>query len=355
MALDGVIFDFDGVLVDSNDTHVRAWQRAFQRCGYKVEPDRLFVEMGKGGDQLVPDLLGRRAEEKHGDDLRAANKEALFEIWKADGLRPYAGGQELVAALRSRGLRIALASSSSSDQMDKAEAASRVAWRKLFDEVTTASDVENTKPAPDLVIVATEKLKMSAAQCAMIGDTPWDARAAAAAGVVLIGVTGGGNKPEVLRAAGARVVYRDVAEIGAALDTALQVASPGAAHLDGPALDRLLQAARNAAAGQPAGCVVADGNAEVVAAFGGPCDGPDPTGHPAIQALRVAGQQLGAPATGSVLASTHEPCPMCLGAAVEVGVDLVLFAEPAAADHGTARLRPPSGTRWLLPRIVRRG
>lgn len=355
MALDGVIFDFDGVLVDSNDAHVKAWQQAFQRCGYNVEPDRIFVEVGKGGDRLVPDILGQRAEETRGDDLRAANKQALFQIWKSDGLRPYPGGEALLAALRSRGLRTALATSSGSDQIEKAEQASRVAWRKLFDQVVTASDVEATKPAPDLVVAAMHKLSMSPAQCAMIGDTPWDARAAAAAGVVPIGVTGGGNQPEELRAAGARVVYRDVAEIGAHLDAALRIASPGAAHLDGPALDRLLQVARNAAGGKPAGCIVAGGDAEVIAAFGGPCDGADPTLHPAIQALRAAGQKLGAPAAGAILAATHEPCPMCLGAAVEAAVDLVLFAEPAPPDHGTARLRPPSGTRWLLPRIVRRG
>ncbi|HXU64863.1 MAG TPA: HAD-IA family hydrolase [Polyangia bacterium] len=354
MALDGVIFDFDGVLVDSNGAHVKAWQQAFQRCGYNVEPDRIFVEVGKGGDRVVSDILGQRAEESHGDDLRAANKEALFAIWKAEGLRPFPGGEALLAALRARGIRTALASSSSDDQIEKAEQASRVTWRKLFDQVTTASDVEKTKPAPDLVVAATQKLKMSPAQCAMIGDTPWDARAAAAAGVVLIGVTGGGNQPEALRGAGARVVYRDVAEIGAHLESALRIASPGAAHLDDRALERLLAVARNAAGGKPAGCIVAGGDAEVLAAFGGPCDGADPTLHAVIQGLRAAAQKLGGPATGTIVATTHEPCPMCLGAAVEMGVDLVLFAEPAPPDHGTGRLLPPSGTRWLLPRVVRR-
>ncbi|HVY39913.1 MAG TPA: HAD-IA family hydrolase [Polyangia bacterium] len=353
MALDGVIFDFDGVLVDSNDAHIRAWQRAFQRCGYNVEPDRIFVEVGKGGDKLVADILGESAESKRGDALRAANKEALFEIWAAEGLRVIPGGQELLAALRARGIRTALASSSNTQQIEKAEAASRVGWRKLFDQVVTASDVENTKPSPDLVHAALAKLEMSPAQCAMIGDTPWDARAATAAGVVLLGVTGGGNQAEVLRGAGARAVYRDVAAIGAELDAALRAASPGAAHLDAAALDRLLQAAHNAAGGRPAGCVVADGNADPIAAFGGACDGGD-LAHPAIQCLRVAAAQAAAPGPGLTLAATHEPCPMCVGAAVEAGVDLLLFASPAPADHGAARLLPPRGTRWLLPRIVQR-
>ncbi|HVV17451.1 MAG TPA: HAD-IA family hydrolase [Polyangia bacterium] len=354
MALDGVIFDFDGVLVDSNDAHVRAWQRAFQECGYNVEADRIFVEVGKGGDKLVADILGQSAEGKRGDELRALNKQALFEIWASEGLRVIPGGQELLAALRARGIRTALASSSNSEQIEKAEAASRVAWRKLFDQVITASDVEQTKPSPDLVQAAVHKLRMSPAQCAMIGDTPWDARAATAAGVVLLGVTGGGNQPAALRAAGARAVYRDVAAIGAGLDAALRIASPGGARLDAAALDRLLEAARNATGGKPAGCIVADGNAAVIAAFGGACDGH--LAHPAIEALRVAGAQLASsPPAGLILAATHEPCPMCVGAAVEAGVDVLLFAQAAPVDHGVSRLLPPSGTRWLLPRTVQRG
>jgi len=351
VALDGVIFDFDGVLVDSNDAHVRAWQQAFQRCGYNVEPDRIFVEVGKGGDKLVSDILGARAEETRGEELRAANKEALFAIWKAEGLRPISGGEALLSALRRRGLRTALASSSNSQQIEKAEAASGVAWRKLFDQVITASDVQATKPSPDLVQAATRKLGMSPAQCAMIGDTPWDAHAATAAGVVLLGVTGGGNRPETLRAAGARAVYRDVAAIDDDLDAALRTASPGSAHLDGAALDRLLQAARNAAGGKPAGCLVAGGDAGVLAAFGGACDGTD-LDHPAIQALRVASRQS---APGIILATTHEPCPMCTGAAIEAAIDLILFATPAPQDHGATRLLPPRGSRWPLPRIIHHG
>jgi HAD superfamily hydrolase (TIGR01509 family) len=347
VALDGLIFDFDGVLVDSNGAHVKAWHRAFQRCGYNVEPDRIFVEVGKGGDRLVPDILGQHAEKTRGDDLRAAHDDAVFEIWAAEGLPVIDGGQALLAALRARGLRTALATSSGDKSIAKAEAASGVAWRRLFDQVATASDVERTKPAPDLVQAALGKLAMTPAQCAMIGDTPWDARAAAAAGVVLFGVSGAGNSPEVLRGAGARVVYRDVADIGAQLDQALRVASPGEAHLDAATLDRLMAAARNAAAGQPVGCAVADGAAQVVAAYGGACEGLD---HPVLQALRLA-----SPRAGATVVSTREPCPMCTAAAVEVGVDTIVFAQPAAPDHGAGRLSSPSGTRWLLPRLVRHG
>jgi beta-phosphoglucomutase-like phosphatase (HAD superfamily) len=75
MALDGMIFDLDGTLVDSNAAHVEAWGRAFARHGFKVAPDRIFIEIGKGGDKVVPHLLGKEADEKDGKALRAAQPE----------------------------------------------------------------------------------------------------------------------------------------------------------------------------------------------------------------------------------------------------------------------------------------
>jgi len=53
MGLHGMIFDIDGTLVDTNPAHVEAWRRAFKRLGYDVPPERIKVEIGKGGDLLV--------------------------------------------------------------------------------------------------------------------------------------------------------------------------------------------------------------------------------------------------------------------------------------------------------------
>ena len=72
MALDAIIFDLDGTLVDTNGLHVEAWHRAFARRGYTVAHDRIWPEVGKGGDQLVPAILGPGAEKRDGDALRDA-------------------------------------------------------------------------------------------------------------------------------------------------------------------------------------------------------------------------------------------------------------------------------------------
>ena len=82
MALDAIIFDVDGTLIDTNASQVQAWSNALDTHGYHVSPDRIAVEIGKGGDKLVPSILGDDAEKKHGDSLREAHSEAFTRIAK---------------------------------------------------------------------------------------------------------------------------------------------------------------------------------------------------------------------------------------------------------------------------------
>jgi HAD superfamily hydrolase (TIGR01509 family) len=359
MALDGFIFDLDGVLIDSNAAHLEAWSRALRRCDYRVEPDRIFVEIGKGGDKLVANVLGDEAERQRGDDLRAAQGEAFAQIALDRGLAVAPGARELIEALRKRGLHLALATSSGAEQVSVVEQASGVAWRQLMDEVVTASNVKETKPAPDLVSAAVKRLGFTPAQCAMIGDTPWDARAATHAGVVLLAVTRGGNQERVLRRHGARSVYRDPAALVEEIDRALQDASPGSAHLDRDLLEALMDAALDAARASleggesPIGCVVTDG-AGVVLVTGQhtALRSKDKTAHVALETLRRAANRIVAGARDTLLISTVEPCAMCTAAAVEMGVDTIIYGLPAPDDSGACRLMPSENPQRRTPRIL---
>lgn len=91
--------------------------------------------------------------------------------------------------------------------------------------LVTKADVETSKPEPDVVIVAGEKLKLPPAECAMVGDTVYDAQACRAAGVVLLGVTSGGTPEDVLLEAGACGVWRDTGRLFADLDHAIETAA----------------------------------------------------------------------------------------------------------------------------------
>lgn len=359
MALSGFIFDLDGVLIDSNPVHVAAWGQVLGGAGFRVAPDRLLAEMGKGGDKLIPSLLGDEVETARGEELRAEEAQVYATLALANGLQVSPGAQQLVAELRRRGLRLALASSSDRKQLEVAERASGVKWGALMDEVVCASDVAETKPAPDLVRRAVERLRLSPAECAILGDTPWDAQAALPAGVVAIGVTRGGNRAETLLGAGARIVYADPADLLARLDDALRVVSPGSAVLDAATLEFLMGAAlRTAKQGMsqgevPIGCVIANGAAEVMGAGHNTFNRTaDRTAHAEMEAFRGVAGRLPPGARDTILVSTLEPCVMCMGAALEVAVDTVIFGLEAPADGGTARVRSPVSPESQRTRVV---
>src|SRR5688572_1273807 len=99
MTTRGMIFDIDGTLVDTNPAHVEAWQRAFHRFGYEVPVQRIIPEIGKGGDKLVPSVLGQQAEERHGEVLRKAQKEEFLAIAKREHFRLFPGVAELFRTL----------------------------------------------------------------------------------------------------------------------------------------------------------------------------------------------------------------------------------------------------------------
>jgi HAD superfamily hydrolase (TIGR01509 family) len=359
MALGAVIFDIDGTLIDSNPAHVEAWVQAFSGLGYQVAADRISVEIGKGGDKLVPSILGASADRKDGDRLRDAQKEAFLALAKRTRLRIFPEAPELLAELKRRGLQTALATSSSGEQLDGLFASAGVDFRELVDQTTSADDAAASKPAPDIVEAALRKLALAPGECAMVGDTVYDAEACRSAGVVCLGLRSGGNEPATLMRAGARGVWRDTADLMSHLEEALTIASPGPARLDRTMMERLMRHALDVAgqgleAGDlPSGCVVARGDGTVIAQA---CNRVDTTGartaHAALQALSQAAAEVPEGTRDLLLVATVEPCVMCLGAAMETAVDAVIYGARAPVDSGTSRVLAPQSPGSSMPRLI---
>ena len=225
MTLRGMIFDVDGTLVDTNSGHVEAWRKAFQRLGFDVSAEQIVPEIGKGGDKLVPSLLGQDAEEEYGEELRKLQKAEFLEIARGTHFRMFPGAVEIFDALRERGIRTALATSSDEKHLAATSTSAGVDFRQLPDVVVTKGPDEASKPSPDLVVDAVEKLELPAAQCAMVGDTVYDGEACQAAGVAFLGVLSGPADEQQLHEAGARAVWRDVGHLLSDLDRALAIAS----------------------------------------------------------------------------------------------------------------------------------
>jgi phosphoglycolate phosphatase-like HAD superfamily hydrolase len=225
MTLHGLIFDIDGTLVDTNPAHVEAWRRAFKRLGYDVPTERIVLEIGKGGDLLVPAILGEEVEKHHGEALRKAQKEEFLSIAGRERFRVFPCVPELFAGLRQRGIRTALATSSDRKHLQAVCDSAGIDLPSLADVLVTKADVEVSKPAPDLVIVAWGKLALMPAECAMVGDTVYDGQACRGAGVVFLALLSGGTPENLLLEAGACGVWRDTGHLYADLDHALEVAS----------------------------------------------------------------------------------------------------------------------------------
>ncbi|HEX7298486.1 MAG TPA: HAD family hydrolase [Solirubrobacteraceae bacterium] len=201
------ILDVDGTLVDSNYQHTIAWYRAFRQHGHILPVWRVHRHIGMGGDQLVASLCGDEVEAEQGDDIRAAEKTLYLEL--IDEVEPLAGARDLIADLKAKGRSVVLASSAKPDEIE--HYLDLLDARGLADAWTSSGDVEATKPAPDLVEAALERVGGGSA--VMIGDSTWDCKAAQGAGVETVAVLTGGFSEQELRDAGAIAVFESIEEL----------------------------------------------------------------------------------------------------------------------------------------------
>jgi HAD superfamily hydrolase (TIGR01509 family) len=208
------VLDIDGTLVDTNYQHAIAWYRAFRQSEIILPIWRIHRHIGMGGDQLVEALTDERTEREQGDEIRTAEKTLYFQL--IHEVQPMEGSRELIQDLKRRGHTVILASSAKEDEVE--HYLDLLDARELADGWTTSADVKETKPQPDLVNAALECSGGSADEAVMVGDTPWDVRAAENAGVKTLTVRTGGFGDDELRDAGALEVYESVAELRDKLD-----------------------------------------------------------------------------------------------------------------------------------------
>lgn len=184
MKFEGVIFDVDGTLIDSNDAHAHAFVQALRGSGYEIPFERVRRLIGKGADKLIPELIGKY------DEAVADRKKAIFKKDYLPRLRAFPKVQELLQNLRDLQVRLAVASSARKDELGALLEVAHAS--RYFEQQTDSDDAEHSKPDPDIVQAALRKLGLASSRCVMIGDTPYDAEAARRSGVAFVGVRCGG-------------------------------------------------------------------------------------------------------------------------------------------------------------------
>ena len=198
----GVLLDVDGTLLDTNYLHTLAWWRAFQRHGRTFPMHRIHELIGMGGDKLVPELAG--------EEIEGASDTWSEEFHRLlDDVTILPGARELVEALHDAGFVVVLASSAPGDDVGR--------FREVLDVdrwlagATSSDDADGSKPDADIFEVAMDRYGLDPARTVAVGDSVWDARAAASAGIAFVGLETGGTEAARLLDEGAATVHADAA------------------------------------------------------------------------------------------------------------------------------------------------
>jgi HAD superfamily hydrolase (TIGR01549 family) len=225
MRFAGYIFDVEGTLVDCVPQDLLSRQETLADFGILVPYETLQLYSGLDGDQTLQLVAPNLDSGERKKVLKAQSK--LYEAKYLGSVKAFTGVRDVFEALTKGRGRIALATDCRGPELKHYLSLLNVT--DLIDAVACGDDVEHGKPDPRLVGVALRKLGVSAGQAVMIGDTPYDAEAARAAGAAAAGLLTGGFAKEALAEAGCFVVASDLRE----LVTGLENASPRPALAEG--------------------------------------------------------------------------------------------------------------------------
>jgi beta-phosphoglucomutase len=192
----GVIFDMDGVLVDSYHPHRQSWQEMARVEGLAMTDEQFAAGFGKTSREIIAEQWPQRhySEEKIREVDRA--KEAAYRQIIAVDFPAMDGAVELLQALKSAGYRLAVGSSGPPENIDLC--LERLGQRALFDAVVTGADVRRGKPDPQVFVLAAERMGIAPSCCVVVEDAAIGVQAAHAAGTQAIGLASTGRTRESL-------------------------------------------------------------------------------------------------------------------------------------------------------------
>lgn len=195
----GVIFDMDGVLVDSYRAHYDSWRMMCDERGLVMHEHDFARTFGRTSREVIRQLWGDRITEDPVIAELDARKEALFRDLLKQNFPGMPGAVALIDRLHQAGFQLALGSSAPRenvqvvlDQLDR---------REVFPVAITGDDVTRGKPDPQVFLLAAQRLGLPAAGCLVIEDAPLGITAAHAAGMRCVGFVSSGRTAEALREA----------------------------------------------------------------------------------------------------------------------------------------------------------
>ena len=207
MPLRAVIFDMDGVIVDSEPRHERAFREVIRELGYSDAEGLCFADyIGRSDRDLWVDFIARYKPSQTIDQLLALKRARVIQILQRE--EPlFDGLPELVEKLASK-YRLAVASGS--EQAVVHAVLDFRGLRRFFSAIVSSAEVEQGKPAPDIFLLAAERLGVPTAECCVIEDSKPGIAAAVAAGMQVIAITNTHPAEELSRAGEVVSTYTEI-------------------------------------------------------------------------------------------------------------------------------------------------
>jgi beta-phosphoglucomutase len=197
MTRTSVIFDVDGVLIDSYQAHFKSWLQMFSEHGVSFTEEEFRKTFGRTSHDIIAALYG---EDLTDNEIRAwdVRKEALYRDIIREDFPAIDGAVELLDALHSAGFKLGVGSSGPPENIQLTLECLRRA--DLFDAVVTRVDITRGKPDPQVFQIASERLGAKPEQCVVVEDAPAGIEAANRAGMASVALTGTATRGELSHA-----------------------------------------------------------------------------------------------------------------------------------------------------------
>lgn len=184
--LRGVIFDLDGVLVDTGWAHKQSWYDLAEKEGFAMTDEFFYSTFGMQNYMIIPMLLERKAAQNEINRLSDWKEQRYREII-AEKLVSADGAKPLLGDLKNDDFLLAVGSSAPPANLELV--LTRTGLQDYFDAYVSGEDVTNGKPAPDTFLKAAEKLSIDPGMCVVVEDAVQGVEAGKAAGMAVIAVT----------------------------------------------------------------------------------------------------------------------------------------------------------------------
>ena len=195
MAELGIIFDMDGVIIDSAEPHRQSWQQLGNENGVVVTAEAFARSFGQSNRSIIPQLFSGVDDEERIRRM-SDRKEELYRDIVRGRMPAMPGAAEFIRQCHAFGFKLAIGSSGPPPNIDLT--LDELHLRPYFSAIVSGQDVTHGKPDPQVFLMAAEKLNLPPARCIIVEDAPSGVAAARAAGMAVVALCGRAHPTETL-------------------------------------------------------------------------------------------------------------------------------------------------------------